>query len=94
MIEAMAAGTPVVATRWGSVPEVVADGETGIIVDAEADIEALVEATIASFNLAPAACRARVERCFSADKMVDDYVRLYEKLQGKRPYVPDAIAPC
>ena len=84
MIEAMAAGTPVVATRYGSVPEVVADGETGVIVETERDLDALVAATRRAFELSPAACRERVARCFSADAMVEEYVGLYEKLLGQQ----------
>lgn len=80
MIEAMAAGTPVVATRWGSVPEVVAHGETGMLVDSQDDFEGLVRATLATARIAPRACRAHVERRFSADKMVEDYLKLYEAL--------------
>jgi glycosyltransferase involved in cell wall biosynthesis len=82
MIEAMAAGTPVIATRRGSVPEVVGHGETGVIVDS-GDVDAVARATRDALSIAPAACRERVERLFSADKMVDDYVRLYETLLGQ-----------
>lgn len=91
MIEAMAAGTPVIATRRGSVPEVVGHGETGIVVDS-VDIEVVAQATQDALALSPASCRERVERLFSADKMVDDYVRLYEKLLsdtgGEKPVQP------
>jgi glycosyltransferase involved in cell wall biosynthesis len=84
MIESMAAGTPVVATRHGSVSEVIAHGETGIVVPPDADLATLVDATRQAVELSPQACRTRVERCFSADAMVDAYVALYEKLLAER----------
>jgi glycosyltransferase involved in cell wall biosynthesis len=86
MIESMAAGTPVVAIGHGSVPEVIAHGETGLIVPPDADLATLVDATRRAVDLSPAACRARVERCFSADAMVDAYVALYEKLLAQRAH--------
>lgn len=85
MIEAMAAGTPVVGTRKGSVPEVVEDGVTGALVDDPGDLDALVQATKAALDLDPRACRARVERLFSADKMVDDYLAVYERVLAGAP---------
>lgn len=84
MIEAMAAGTPVVATRMGSVGEVVEDGVTGALVAPPGDMEAFVAATRRAMALSPADCRARVERLFSADTMVDDYVRVYERVLAQR----------
>src|SRR6478672_5864615 len=63
MIESMACGTPVVATRWGAVPEVIGDGgEGGIVVD---DLEAMVGAVAAADEIDPAACRAYAEERFS-----------------------------
>lgn len=84
MVEAMAAGTPVVATRWGSVPEVVEDGVTGVITPADADVDALAAASRRALTLSPQACRARVEQLFSADKMVEDYLAVYERLLASR----------
>lgn len=80
MIEAMAAGTPVVATRMGSVSEVVEDGVTGALVASPDDVDAFAEATRVALTLSPGDCRSRVARNFSADKMVDDYVRVYERV--------------
>ncbi|MNT76871.1 D-inositol-3-phosphate glycosyltransferase [compost metagenome] len=85
MIEAMAAGTPVVGTRKGSVPEVVEDGVTGVLVDDPGDLDALVKATKAALDLDARACRARVERLFSADKMVEDYLAVYERVLAGSP---------
>ena len=72
MIEAMACGTPVVATRRGSVPEVVRDGTTGIVVDAVEEMPAAVERIGA---LDPDTLRAEVRRRFSTERMVEGYLR-------------------
>ena len=77
MIEALACGTPVIARRCGSVPEVIDDGETGIIADS---LEELVGAVHAVTKISRAACRAAVERRFSVGRMVDDYEALYRRL--------------
>ncbi len=77
MIEAMACGTPVVAYRHGSVPEVVDEAITGFVVDNETAAAAAVEMTA---GLDRAAVRARFEERFSVERMADDYVALYEEL--------------
>lgn len=77
MVEAMACGTPVIATRRGSVPEVVADGQTGFVVTG------VQEATAAIARLDTidrAACRRRVEQQFSVYRMVQDYLAVYRTL--------------
>jgi len=75
MIESMACGTPVIATRWGAVPEVIDDGRTGIIVDNWRQTENVLEAADA---LDPAEMRRDVEERFTPDRMVADYVAAYE----------------
>ena len=77
MIEAMACGTPVIAYRTGSVPEVVEDGLTGFIVET---IEESVEAVRRLGELDRAAVRRRFEERFTAERMVRDYVAIYERL--------------
>jgi glycosyltransferase involved in cell wall biosynthesis len=77
MIEAMACGTPVVAFRRGSVPEVVEHGVTGMIVETEDDAE---DAVCRALSLNRGRIRRRFEVRFSARRMMSDYVRLYEKL--------------
>jgi glycosyltransferase involved in cell wall biosynthesis len=77
MTEAMACGTPVVAWRNGSVPEVVADGETGFIVDSVQEMAAAVDRL---GELDPHAMRARVKEQFSAEAMVAGYERIYQQL--------------
>jgi glycosyltransferase involved in cell wall biosynthesis len=77
MTEAMACGTPVVAWRNGSVPEVVADGETGFIVESVEEMAAAVDRV---GELDPQAMRARVEERFSAEAMVTGYERVYQEV--------------
>jgi len=79
MIEAMACGTPVIAYRSGSVPEVIDEGVTGFIVD---DIESAVEAVGRLDGFDRAACRTRFEERFSVERMARDYVKVYEQLIG------------
>jgi glycosyltransferase involved in cell wall biosynthesis len=76
MIESMACGTPVIATRWGAVPEVIEDGRSGIIVDHYRDIPGALEAADA---LDPLELRRYVEEEFSPEHMVRDYLGAYEK---------------
>ncbi len=77
MVEAMACGTPVVAVPLGSVPEVVADGVTGWLVD---DVAAAVSAVGRLDELDRAACRRRVVEHFSVEQMVQGYLQVYEEL--------------
>jgi glycosyltransferase involved in cell wall biosynthesis len=82
MTEAMASGTPVVAWRNGSVPEVVADGETGFIVESVEEMAAAVDRV---GELDPRVLRSRVEERFSAEAMVAGYERAYRHaLAGER----------
>jgi glycosyltransferase involved in cell wall biosynthesis len=74
MIEAMANGTPVVAFRRGSVPEIIDDGATGFAADS---IDAAVAAVPRAIALDRHAIRARFEERFSAERMARDYVALY-----------------
>ena len=74
MIESMACGTPVIATRHGAVPEVIEDGRSGIVVDTYRQMgEALDDADA----LDPIECRRYVEERFAPERMVDDYVTAY-----------------
>jgi glycosyltransferase involved in cell wall biosynthesis len=75
MIEAMACGTPVVATRRGSVPEVVEHGLSGIVVDDWTEMAAALEQ---ADRLDPVEIRAVVEESFSPERMVRDYTAAYE----------------
>jgi glycosyltransferase involved in cell wall biosynthesis len=77
VVESMACGTPVIAYARGSMPEVVDDGVTGFLV---ANAEQAVGAIERAVALERAACRRAAERRFSAERMVDDYVRVYEQV--------------
>jgi glycosyltransferase involved in cell wall biosynthesis len=77
MIEAMACGTPVVALRRGSVPEVIEHGVSGIIADTIAESAQAVPAAAA---LDRRRVRQAFERRFSAPAMTKNYVALYERL--------------
>jgi glycosyltransferase involved in cell wall biosynthesis len=82
MIEAMATGTPVIATSCGAVPEIVADGETGFVCGS---IEEMCEALEHVPALDRGACRGRVERLFSAARMADRYEEVYGRLLAGQP---------
>jgi glycosyltransferase involved in cell wall biosynthesis len=79
MIEAMATGTPVIAFRNGSVPEVLEDGVTGLIVES---VDEAVAADARIPLLDRRRIRAEFEARFSARRMADDYLALYERLLG------------
>ena len=80
MTEAMACGTPVIATPRGSVPEVIADGETGFIVSVERYAEEATERLAHLHEISPRACRDRVDRLFDKEAMVAGYERVYEEV--------------
>jgi glycosyltransferase involved in cell wall biosynthesis len=77
MIESMACGTPVIARRRGSVPEVVDEGVTGFVVD---DVAGAIEAARKVGALDRRRVRARAAERFSRDRMVDEYLRVYERV--------------
>ena len=77
MIEAMATGTPVVALRQGSVPEVVAHGRTGFVCDT---FEEFVTAVGCVADIKPGDCRHWVEQNFTVARMVDGYEAVYRRL--------------
>lgn len=92
MIEAMACGTPVIAWRSGSVPEVIEDGVSGFIVES---IDASVAAVGRLHEVSRHGCRASFEQRFTADRMARNYVEVYERLiargPGSDPRVPMAV---
>ena len=80
MIEAMACGTPVIACRSGSVPEVIEDGVTGFIVDNE---EQAIRAVNELGRLDRRAVRARFEEYFTANRMAGQYEARYRELVAR-----------
>ncbi len=81
LIEALACGTPALAYRRGSIPEVIEEGITGIICE---DLTQMMS----SFDMVPKLerrqCREGFERRFTVERMVQDYVRVYEQfIEGK-----------
>jgi glycosyltransferase involved in cell wall biosynthesis len=87
MIEAMACGTPVLAFRRGSVPEIVENGVTGQIVDTE---EEAIRKLPQVLSLDRRAVRRRFEERFSATRMAKDYVHVYRSLMRKPLPITDA----
>ena len=81
VVEAMASGTPVIAARRGSMPELIAHGVTGFLVDTPAQA---VAAIAKAADLDRAAIRRSVARRFSVDRMADEYVALYRSILGTR----------
>lgn len=81
MIEALACGTPVIAFRHGSVPEVLEHGKTAFLVD---DMEGAIAAAARWDELDRAVCRAEFEKRFSVAAMTDAYEAAYESLQRQR----------
>ena len=79
VVEAMACGTPVIATPRGSMPEIVRHGENGFLVTS---VDDAVSAVRASDGLDARAVRASVEHRFDAERMVDDYLALYHRVIG------------
>ena len=88
MIEAMACGTPVVAFRNGSVPEVIEDGVTGFVVDDEEQAAAAVQRL---YGLDRSAIRGIFERRFTARRMAEDYLRIYHGLIARRHPLQKAV---
>jgi glycosyltransferase involved in cell wall biosynthesis len=85
MTEAMACGTPVIATPRGSVPEVVADGETGFIVSVDDYPSEAAAAIRRSSDIDPKACRRHVEAHFSKEVMVEGYERAFNRAHSATP---------
>ena len=90
MIEAMACGTPVIALRRGSVPEVVVDGTTGFVLDDPGDLPVAVGQVD---RLDRGACRRHVAHHFDVDTMVTGYERVFRRLVVERTFDPRGAAP-
>ncbi len=77
MIEAMACGTPVIAFRRGSIPEVMKDGVSGFVVDS---VEQAVAVTPRALEIPRARVRSYFDSRFLAERMARDYLAVYEAL--------------
>jgi glycosyltransferase involved in cell wall biosynthesis len=82
MIESLACGTPVVAFRGGSVPEVIEDGKTGFIADS---LEQAIEQTRRIDVLDRRVCRECFDRRFSTRRMAENYVECYRRAIAMNP---------
>ncbi|MCD6500558.1 glycosyltransferase family 4 protein [bacterium] len=81
MIEAMACGTPVIAFKKGSVPEIVKNKKTGFVVK---NLKEMVQAVRKIDTIKRIDCRKWVEENFPLEKMVADYEKVYYKILGKK----------
>ena len=77
VIEAMACGTPVIANRRGSMPELIEEGVTGYLVD---NVTEAVDAIERSGDLDRQIIRNRVAERFSVERMADEYISLYRRI--------------
>lgn len=77
VVEALASGTPVIASNRGSMPELIDHGVTGFLVDS---IDEAVDAIGRIGEIDRAACRAAVSARFTVDRMADRYMELYRSL--------------
>jgi glycosyltransferase involved in cell wall biosynthesis len=81
VVESMACGTPVIAYNRGSMSELIEDGKTGFLVTTVAEAITAV-ARIKEINRAD--CRRRVEQRFTVDRMVEEYIQVYETILEKK----------
>jgi glycosyltransferase involved in cell wall biosynthesis len=88
MIEAMACGTPVIAFRRGSVPEVVENGMSGYIVDT---VDEAVAAAARIGDISRGDVRGRFDTRFTVERMARDYVEAYGRLIGAATRVAPVI---
>jgi glycosyltransferase involved in cell wall biosynthesis len=76
-MEALASGTPVIAFPSGALPEIIEHGRTGFLVDGPREMARAIRQVD---KIQPAACRAAARDRFSADRMIGQYLSLYERL--------------
>ena len=81
LIESMAAGTPILALKKGSVPEIVEDGETGFVVDS---LDEMIDAVARIDSIDPQRCRVHVQNRFSITSMAQKYSDLYQQILDEK----------
>ena len=82
VIESMACGTPVIAFDRGSMPELIENGKSGFLVN---NVDEAVEAVARIKEIDRASCCRHVERHFTVDRMIDEYIQVYEMVLQGRP---------
>lgn len=87
-MEALAAGTPVIAYPSGALPEIVEDGITGFLVDS---VEAMAAAIHRAHLIRPEDCRAAARQRFSRESMIQDYFRLYSTMTHSVQREPQCV---
>ena len=88
VIEALATGTPVIATPRGSMPEILRDGVTGFLVP---DVDGAVSAVRRLGGIDRRDCRQAARRGFGADRMVEDYLSLFQAVVAGGPVGADRL---
>ncbi|MFC1544954.1 glycosyltransferase family 4 protein [Gemmatimonadota bacterium] len=83
VVESMACGTPVIAFNKGSMPELIKNGKNGFLVNT---VEEAIGAVAKIKDIDRASCRRHVERYFTIDRMVEQYIQVYEMILGKTKY--------
>ena len=80
VIESMACGTPVIAFRRGSMPELIQNGKNGFMVET---VDEAIKAVANIKDIDRSFCRRHVERHFTVDRMVEEYIKVYETVIEK-----------
>ena len=82
VLESMACGTPAIAFDRGSMPELIENGKNGFLVNT---VDEAIETVARIKEIDRAFCRRHVERHFTVDRMIDQYIQAYEMILQDRP---------